>query len=59
MSHLAVSYSSWNLVAFIKLVANLSLGEHSYAMAGGESTRNSFDEEDIVSTTYTSDDSSD
>ena len=52
-------YSSWNLVAFIKPVMNLSLGEHSHAVVGGESTLNSFDEEDIASTTCTSDDSSD
>ena len=43
----------------IKPVANLSLGEHSHAVLGGESTRNSFDDEDIASTTCTSDDSSD
>jgi hypothetical protein len=43
----------------MKPVASLSLGEHSHAMAGSESTRNSFDEEDIASTTCTSDDSSD
>jgi hypothetical protein len=59
MSHYAVSYSSWNLVAFIKPVANLSLGEHSHAVVGGESTYNSFDKEDIAPTTCTSDDSGD
>jgi hypothetical protein len=51
MSHHAVSYSSWNLIVFIKLVTNLLLGEHSHAMVGSNSTRYSFDEEDIASTT--------
>jgi len=47
------------MVAFVKPVGNLPLGKHGHAVMGDESTRNSFDGEDIASTTCTSNDSND